>query len=248
MIILFTDFGIGSPYLGQMKAVLLKASPTIAMVDLHADAPRFDPLSAAYLLAAYHNEFEPGTIWLCVVDPGVGSLRLPIVVRIGQQYYVGPDNGLFHVLAVLYPADCQAWEIVWHPPKLSHTFHGRDLFAPIASRLAVGDFSALKPLPDWPHQQPLPACDAPLIIYQDTYGNLFTGLRAKTLSTQVILNSNAHSIAYARTYSEVPLGSLLWYENAIGLVEIGRNQGSAAEYLGVHIGDTIQITKILSHS
>lgn len=239
MIMLFTDFGVGSPYQGQMKAVLHQTAPATPVVDLHADAPSFDPRNAAYLLAAYAEEFPADTVWLCVVDPGVGTReRLPVVVHSHRQWYVGPDNGLFDVLAAGDPAT-RAWRIIWRPPRLSNTFHGRDLFAPTAARLSLGDSSGLESLPNWREAQTLPPLDAPRIIYQDHYGNLFTGLRFAQLPTDRVLRVGDREIAHARTYGEVPPGQVFWYENAIGLVEIAVNQGSAAQVLNPRIGDPV---------
>ncbi|MGO8915196.1 MAG: S-adenosyl-l-methionine hydroxide adenosyltransferase family protein [Stellaceae bacterium] len=135
MIVLFTDFGAGGPYLGQVKAVLYGAAPTIPVIDLMADAPAHDPMSAAYLLAAYVSEFPHGTVFLAVVDPGVGSGRRAVAAEIDGRWYVAPDNGLLEPL-LRRAKVARAWEIAWRPERLSASFHGRDLFAPIAARLA----------------------------------------------------------------------------------------------------------------
>ncbi len=241
MLILFTDFGVGSPYLGQMKAVLHQRAPGIPIIDLHADAPCFNPSAAAYLLAAYAEEFPPGSVFLCVVDPGVGDpARLGLVVQSLGRWYVGPDNGLLAVLAARN-AELQAWRIDWRPARLSNTFHGRDWFAPVAARLALGKSGGLTPWPEWRSQQALPAADAATVIYQDHYGNLFTGLRFSQANPAWRLELGQTVIAYARTYSATPMGTALWYENAVGLVEIAIHQGSAAQQLGVGIGDTLRI-------
>ena len=94
MIVLFTDFGVGGPYTGQVKAVLRLAAPDTDIIDLFADAPAHDPKAAAYLLAAYVEEFPRGTVFLCVVDPGVGGARTPGVFNVDGRWYVGPENGL----------------------------------------------------------------------------------------------------------------------------------------------------------
>ena len=138
MIVLCTDFGLAGPYLGQVKAVLARAAPAVPVIDLFADLPAFEPRLAAYLLAAYAAWFEPGDVILAVVDPGVGGPRGALVVEADGRWFVGPDNGLFElVLRRAERARCYA--IAWRPAALSATFHGRDLFAPVAARLALGE-------------------------------------------------------------------------------------------------------------
>src|SRR5262249_47000472 len=143
VIALFTDFGAAGPYVGQMKAVLCREAPAVPVIDLMADAPACEPKSSAYLLAALAPWLSAGSVCLAVVDPGVGGRRAPIVVEADGRRFVGPDNGLFELVA-RRAAAAQAWEIAWRPPQLSASFHGRDLFAPVAGRLAAGTLP-----PDW---------------------------------------------------------------------------------------------------
>ena len=98
MIVLFTDFGLAGPYTGQMKAVLRNEAPQTEIIDLFADAPAGNPRAGAYLLAAYAAWFPPGTIFLCVVDPGVGGQRAPLMIEADRRWYVGPENGLFELV------------------------------------------------------------------------------------------------------------------------------------------------------
>jgi len=241
MIALFTDFGGAGPYVGQMKAAVYRELPRATIVDLMADAPAHNPYAAAYLLAALSPEFSPGTVFLCVVDPGVGDpARRPAAVSIDGQWFVGPDNGLFNVAAARGRA-VQWWDITWRPARLSASFHGRDLFAPVAARLArgaapPGTACALQErlLPGWPE-------DLAEIIYIDHFGNAMTGIRAVALSSARYLNIKDHSVAYARTFSAVPAGQAFWYENANGLVEIAVNQGRADRILGLEIGDKVRM-------
>ena len=138
MIVLFTDFGLAGPYVGQMRAVLHARAPDAPVVNLFADAPRFEPKLAAYLLAAYVEEFPAGTVFLAVVDPGVGGARAPAIVEADGRWFVGPENGLFAILARRADA-FRWWRITWTPARLSASFHGRDLFAPVAAMLASGE-------------------------------------------------------------------------------------------------------------
>ncbi|MGC2413406.1 MAG: SAM-dependent chlorinase/fluorinase, partial [Stellaceae bacterium] len=138
MIVLFTDFGLAGPYTGQVRAILQEGAPGVPIIQLFADAPAGKPKPAAYLLAAYAAWFTAGTVLLCVVDPGVGSARPGLIAEAAGRVYVGPDNGLFELVLRRAKNPC-CWEITWRPPALSASFHGRDLFAPIAGRLARGE-------------------------------------------------------------------------------------------------------------
>ncbi len=237
MIALFTDFGPGGPYVGQMHAVLAQQAPGTAVIDLFHDVPSFDIRAAAYLLPAYTRGFPPGTVHVCVVDPDVGSERRALIVKADHRWYVGPDNGLFHVLA-RRARDLECHEIRWRPAPLSASFHGRDLFAPVAAQLTHGlmpdsvPVALSPPLSDWPE-------DLPQVLYIDHFGNAITGLRAECLGRDVRLRIGGADLAYARTYSDVRAGQGFWYENANGLVEIAVNQARASDRLGIAVGDSI---------
>ncbi|MBV8494462.1 MAG: SAM-dependent chlorinase/fluorinase, partial [Alphaproteobacteria bacterium] len=132
MIVLFTDFGLEGPYTGQVLAVLQQTAPAVPAVSLFADLPPGQPKPAAYLLATYARWFPPGAVFLCVVDPGVGSLRRALIAEADGRLYVGPDNGLFEIV-LRRAARSRVWETSWQPAVLSASFHGRDLFAPVAA-------------------------------------------------------------------------------------------------------------------
>jgi S-adenosylmethionine hydrolase len=239
MIVLFTDFGLSGPYVGQMKAVLYRNAPGVAVVDLFADAPVHNIRANAYLLAAYSEEFEAGSVFLSVVDPGVGSeQRQAVAVRCDGKWFVGPDNGLFDLL-VRRATSAEIWQIAWRPDSLSHSFHGRDLFAPVAAMLSQGDLSVLKPtefqqlrLSQWPDE-------LAEIIYIDHFGNLITGLRAAAVAADRGLQYRGHPLPRVSTFADVPLGQPLCYENSNGLLEIALNQGRADDYFNAAIGDEI---------
>lgn len=240
MILLFTDFGLSGPYTGQMKAVLAQKAPTVPVIDLFADAPAFDPQLSAYLLAAYAPAFPAGSVFLCVVDPGVGTDRRPVMVEADGRWFVGPDNGLFALVA-RRATSLNAWTIDWIPDRLSASFHGRDLFAPVAADLAAGrpvQRSSL-PLaaidrPDWPDE-------LARIVYVDVYGNAMTGMRASALPAGTVLTAAGTSVARARTFGAVGPGEPLWYENSNGLAEIAVNRGRADEALGLKVGDAVTV-------
>lgn len=240
MIVLFTDFGLRGPYVGQMKAVLLRAAPAVPVVDLMHDAPAFDAQSSAYLLAALVDAFPAGAVFLCVVDPGVGSPgRRPLILRAGEHWFVGPDNGLFELVARHQTAAVEWREILWRPQTLSASFHGRDLFAPVAAALACGETPhstqlVREPVDDWPE-------DLPRIIYLDNFGNAMTGLRARRLPVDARLQVGGQILLRAHTFSDVPPGQGFWYENANGLAEIAVNQGHAANVLGLSLRQPIRV-------
>ena len=138
MIVLFTDFGLSGPYMGQLQAAIFKESPAAQVVNLFADAPAHDARRSAYLLAAYAGEFPAPTVFVCVVDPGVGSDRRALALEAGGRWFVGPDNGLLGIVARRAPGPAW-WRIAWRPERLSASFHGRDLFAPVAAWLDRGE-------------------------------------------------------------------------------------------------------------
>ncbi len=238
MILLCTDFGLEGPYIGQVKAVLARGAPAVPVIDLFADLPAFAPRLAAYLLAAYAPWFEPDDVVLAVVDPGVGGARAALVVEADGKRFVGPDNGLFE-LVLRRARQARCFGITWRPAALSATFHGRDLFAPVAARLAQGEPPSgleLAPMryPDWPD-------DLAEIVYVDHFGNAMTGLRAATLAPGTELEVGGQRLRHGRTFGDVPPGEPLWYANANGLAEIAINGGSAAARLGLSPGSPLRV-------
>jgi hypothetical protein len=240
MLVLFTDFGLEGPYTGQMTAVLQQAAPAVPVVSLFADLPAGQPKPAAYLLAAYAAWFAAETVFLCVVDPGVGSDRGALIVEADGRFYVGPDNGLFEIVR-RRAARNRVWQVTWQPPALSASFHGRDLFAPVAARLARGETpdslgrqTQAMPQPGWPD-------DIAEIVYIDRYGNAMTGLRGDTVTPGARLRAGGRELARAETFSAVPQGAAFWYVNSNGLVEIAINQGRADRVLNLAIGTSIEI-------
>ena len=238
MIALCTDFGLAGPYTGQVKAVLARLAPRVPVVDLFADLPAFAPQLSAYLLAAYALRLEAGDVVLAVVDPGVGSARRALMVEADGRWLTGPDNGLFEPILRRAKA-WRAWPIEVPEQGIAATFHGRDVFAPAAARLALGrtpQGPAIEPMrfPGWPD-------DLPAIAYVDHYGNAMTGLRAASLAADAMLEVAGQRLARRRIFADVPAGAALWYENANGLAEIAVNSGSAAATFGLAPGSPVRV-------
>ena len=240
MLVLLTDFGLQGPYVGLVKLALARHAAALPVIDLFHDVPAFDAQGAAYLLAALAEEFPAGAVFLGVVDPGVGGARAGLILEAGGRVFVGPDNGLFDRVAA-QASTANAWRITWKPERLSASFHGRDLFAPVAAMIATGTASPEElgePVAfrsrDWPE-------DLARIVYIDRYGNAMTGIRAKRLDANTVITARGKEYTRARTFSSVPLGQRFWYENSLGLVELAVNQGSAAASLGLVSGDVIEI-------
>lgn len=238
LIALFTDFGSDGIYTGQMRIALARAG--VPVIDLLSNAPAFNPRASAYLLSALIAAQEPGILYLCVVDPGVGSDRLPLLIATGRNWFVGPDNGLFSQILKGNP-DAQVRSIEWPRQGISNSFHGRDLFAPVAERVCQGLAVASEPLDaadlvgsDWPS-------DLAEVIYIDSFGNLMTGIRAGDVAQDRTIKIHNVNVPYARTFSLVEEDQLFWYENSIGLVEIAANKCSAATMLDALIGTPLVI-------
>jgi S-adenosylmethionine hydrolase len=239
LIHLFTDFGWAGPYVGEMKAVLARSLPGVSLIDLMHDAPAFNSRASAYLLAALGQRFTNGDICLAVVDPGVGDAhRRAIVLDTDGICYVGPDNGLFAVLA-RRAAVCHCQEILWRPADCSDSFHGRDVFAPVAARLYQGMSVETRSVsPDSLVGMDFPAQLAE-VIYIDHYGNAVTGLNAGHYPPGAILTVAGQQLVQARTFSSVAAGEAFWYANSMGLVEIAANQVNVAALLGLSIGSAV---------
>jgi S-adenosylmethionine hydrolase len=245
VIALFTDFGLHGPYTGQMKAVLYEMAPGVPVVDLFADAPTSNPRASAYLLAANAAWFPAGTVFLSVVDPGVGSARPAVFVEADGRWYVGPGNGLFE-LVQRRAGNTRSWNITWTPQHLSASFHGRDLFAPVAAMLARGESPAGRSRSDGAERRLDWPDELAEVVYLDHYGNAMTGIRAASLPSDAALRVAGRVLKRARTFSDSPPGTAFWYENSNGLAEIAVNQGRADRDLGLSIGMLVEVVTAAS--
>jgi S-adenosylmethionine hydrolase len=238
MIFLFTDFSTRDPYVGQMHAVIRRRAD-VPVIDLLHHVPNHDMRAGAYLLDALRHGCSPGDVFVCVVDPGVGGARVPVMVKADGKWYVGPDNGLFEMVR-RRSRSVEVFRIDWRPQSLSASFHGRDLFSPVGAMLAVGELPlsspwALRNVGGWPE-------DLNEIIYIDHFGNAITGYRAGPVSDGALVRIKDRRLARGETFSSVSAGEALWYRNSMGLLEIAVREGSAADLLGLAIGDSFDIT------
>lgn len=237
-LMLFTDFGAGDLYVGQVESVLDRYAPGVRVIHLLNEAPTFRVQASAHLLVALAQQVPRGHVFIAIVDPGVGTQRDGIVVRVDGRTFVGPDNGLMSVLWQRGTVKA-AWRITSHPPGASVSFHGRDVFAPMAAAVVTGEFpnENVKSIPA--PEVLLPADDLAEIIYLDHYGNAFTGLRGAQLSTERKLVWHRREIPHARVFGDAAAGQPFWYVNSLGLVEIAMPGMSAAAELGLRIGQPV---------
>lgn len=240
-IALLTDFGEG-PYVGQMRLLLSSIAAGVATESLVSDLPAFRPDLAAFLLPGLMRRMPPSTLYLCVVDPGVGGERGVLAAAVDDDWLIGPDNGLLMPTIRSRP-EARVFRVLWRPTDLSHSFHGRDLFAPLAALMVGGDLPACTPAAietlvgaDWPRA-------LAKVCYVDGYGNLISGLTADDLSTDTLLRVGDRDIRFARTFCEVPVGTAFWYRNAFGLLEIAVNQGRADRALNLAVGDRLVLVE-----
>jgi S-adenosyl-L-methionine hydrolase (adenosine-forming) len=238
MLVLFTDYGWQDPYVGQLKLALLARAPGVSIVDLCHTVAEFNSHAGAHLLANLATGCPAGAVVVAVVDPGVGGARQAVVVEADGRWYVGPDNGLLS-LVVARASARRIWRILWRPGSLSETFHGRDLFAPVAAEIAAGRFPS-----DWlvPAELEVQFDDADLarIIHIDHYGNAWTGIRGGLADTNQTFIVQGKPLPWRRTFSEAGKGEAFWYVNSVGLVEIAANRASAQQLLGLKVGDPVR--------
>jgi S-adenosylmethionine hydrolase len=278
LITLTTDFGVADGYVGTMKGVMLGIAPQAQLVDITHEITPQDVRQTAYVLYTATPFFPPHAVHLVVVDPGVGSARRPIAVRTAWGTFVGPDNGVFsYVMAAAPAAEAPAeaaFELAnprYRLPQVSHTFHGRDIFAPAAAHLAAGvAIDELgPPVPD-PVSLPLPSLEVGPrlargeVLHADHFGNVITsigllewrgeelslepafqgagGERARLEAGKALVVAGEREIAGVhRTYAEVKHGEVLALVGSEGHLEIAVREGSGADRLGLQPGDPVEL-------
>lgn len=257
LVALYTDFGIHDPYVGQIKGAVKTVNPTAELLDLSHDSSVFDISSASYLLAKATRTLPAGTVIVAVVDPGVGSDRAGLAVRTGEgRFYVAPDNGILtEVLARegLVEARLLENKDLFRPGEVSSTFHGRDIFAPVAAHLAGGtSLQEIGPKAEKILRLPrntatvMPNLAKGQVIFIDHYGNLLTnipGSELGKLKTGQLLNLTIKGkvvpVPFLRTYAEAPADRPFALINSDGEFEIAVARGNAAKKLGIAPGDSV---------
>jgi S-adenosyl-L-methionine hydrolase (adenosine-forming) len=258
VIALLTDFGLRDHYVGTMKAVALGVCPSVTFVDITHGVPSHDIITAALELAACYRYFPAGTIFLVVVDPGVGSARKAIGVEAGGFRFVAPDNGVLSVVFDELPPRrvVELTERKYARSEISRTFEGRDRFAPAAGWLASGlDLAELGPPTGPIHRLDLPkpvvTADgmAAQVLRVDRFGNLVTNIDRRLLETfavgsPITIRIAARGIAkVVETYADVPAGELCAVVGSSEQLEIAVNGGSAAKELGAGRGAAVHVRR-----
>jgi S-adenosylmethionine hydrolase len=239
IVTLTTDFGAADGYVGAMKGVIATLAPKATIVDITHEVPPQDVAAGAFALAQAAREFPPGTVHVAVVDPGVGSARAGVVIDAGGQRFVGPDNGLFELAAPSPRAVHRIASKAFMAPSPSATFHGRDVFAVAAARLAAGA-KARAAGPAHALAGSLGGERGDRVVHVDRFGNLVTNVRWKT-GAPATVRIGRRTLRWARTYAEVDPDELLAYVGSAGTLEIAVRDGSAAKRLGLGRGARVSV-------
>lgn len=263
VITLLTDFGLHDAYVAIMKGVILGIAPHARLIDVtHEVAPQ-GVAEAAYLLQTGYKYFPRGTIHLVVVDPGVGSERRGLAIATSDYYFVGPDNGLFAPLVEAARSNDEPVAIVelgeprYWLPKVSHTFHGRDIFAPVAAHLIAGapfnelgqPLATIEPSTVQPPRRDAQGLLHGELLHVDRFGNCLTNIAASTLHANGLGERLYVDIAGERlpglyqTYSEAPVGMPVVLLSSSGRLELAIRNGNAAQALGVIAGDRVKVSR-----
>jgi S-adenosylmethionine hydrolase len=234
---LVTDFGTRDGYAGAIAGVIARLAPDAIVTDIAHDVPPHDIAHAAWVVRTACREFPAGTVHLVVVDPGVGGSRRGVVATYGGHWYVGPDNGVF-----AYLDRASAWDIDTAFPRgdarVSPTFHGRDIFAPAAARLARGDRPAgphdkLHIGLPWGAREPRHG----RVVHVDRFGNVISDLPATEVESRVAISGR--TLPLRTTYADVAPGELVAYIGSASTVEVGVRDGRADTALAVTRGDAV---------
>jgi hypothetical protein len=263
---MLSDFGLRDPYIAEMKAVILSICPEATIIDISHEIRKFDMRMGAFVLASAAPYFTFGTVHVAVVDPGVGTKRRPVIVQANRSFYVGPDNGLL-ILSAQKEGISHAYHITsreYMLPKISRTFHGRDIFSCAAAHLAKG----IPPQKFGPeiHDYVIPEFAKPHfkegelfgeIIHIDDFGNAVTNISERDLEgigisegnfLKVKLGNKTLKLKLCSAYGEAPKRSPLAIIGSSDFLELSVNQGNASKSFGVKIADHIRVLSYSSSS
>jgi hypothetical protein len=259
VITITTDFGHQGPFVATIKGRILTRFPQARIIDVTHEVPVYWPAEAGFWLSRAFEYFPFGTVHVAVVDPGVGTSRDIIVVEADAHVFLAPDNGLLAPVvaraksAVVHLLDVEAACRRFGLGTLSATFHGRDVFAPIAAELAAGHARVenLGPritdiVPAWVDDPAVgPDQVAGVVITIDHFGNLITNIDGHLIQrfAHPLVKTGGHSFPLRRTYGDVKPGEFLALINSFGVVELARAEQSAAEGLGLGRGAPVVVTE-----
>lgn len=257
VVTLTTDFGSGDHEAGVLKGVIWKIAPKVKIVDLSHDVMPQDVLEGALVLWRNAHYFPKGTVHIGVVDPGVGTTRRVIGGRLGDHYFVGPDNGLFSLVQAR--AEENGWPVEWYElnkpeywlPEVTNIFHGRDVFSPAGAYLAAGQPISEMGVPlsdplrlDFPVAERRPYGWHAPVIHRDHFGNLAVNLRRNQLGGRrdlVIQAGEERSDGLVDTFGKRPEGALVALFDSSGMLSIAVVNGNASARLGLNQGDWVEV-------
>ncbi len=248
-IVLLTDFGTRDGYVAAMKGVALSIYPDLRFIDVTHDVSSFKIESASYILKTVFDYFPEGSIFLTVVDPGVGTDRKGIAVNVGKRYLVGPDNGVFSWILTRFPYEAHELKNKeLFLKNVSSTFHGRDIFAPVAAHLARGiPLKDVGPkidpiIANWVNPVVTPHGFLARVIHVDKFGNVITNiLKDYKLSKCSYITLNGDRYPIVKTYGNVPNGAVCALWGSYGHLEISANRENCAKKLQLSIGNDLVI-------
>lgn len=264
MIALMTDYGYKDPYVGVVKAVIKSINPEAEIIDITHGIERHNIVEAAIALAVSAKYFPRDTIFVVVVDPGVGGPRRSIVIETNNYILIGPDNGSLSLLAlrdgIKRVIDISGSKYTLQ--RISHTFHGRDIFAPVAGWISRGipleeigvevDPGSIVRIDfEEPYIDPHSRSARLRVLYVDVYGNIMTNMEedrhlyhlSPRIGSKIEIKTatGIYQCTYETTFSKVPVGELVCYVNSWGFLEIAVNQGDAARLMRLKHGDSLEI-------
>lgn len=259
LVVLLTDFGLADQYVGQMKGALARVSPDLCVIDLSHEVAPYNIVQGAYFLAASWRHFPEGSVFMGIVDPGVGTPRRAVAVRAEKRWFVGPDNGLLTLVLAHDAPDTEAYLITGKAQGSSQTFHGRDVFAPVAARLALGE--APETLADrirhegllraqWSAPREAPGGIVAHVLHADRFGNCTLNLDIDTWWPKLrgrdglaLAHPRHEPLIACETYGVLPGGRVGLLPGSQGFLELAVNRGSAKARLGLSPGSLARIVQ-----
>jgi len=258
VIALLSDFGINDPYVGCMKGAIAKVNPTAPIIDVCHALPAFNPGSAAFLLGCVYRDFPDRTIFVCVVDPGVGSARPIIIASVDRYYFVAPDNG---ILSAVYedPDFSRVYRVTaehFYHPSASKTFHGRDIMAPVAGWLSkptdpsnIGEPTEEYVRIDLPKPRLIGGSVLQgQIMYIDSFGNCVTNVSSREIDVLIAngkrlvraIAGRREITSFCEYYAQAPVGGEpVCLIGSLGCMEVACNRASASQVLSAQVGTEV---------